>query len=279
MLEPLLVPSFSRLDEYAGNWAIELNWFANLWRSWQRGDLQAHVAAAGPQKLGPSTVMMPARGGSNIAVIRAEGMLMKQQPSIGGTSTVQMRRDIRAAKADPSVSAILLAIDSPGGSVAGTQALADDVKAARRVKPVWAQIEDMGASAAYWLASQCDAVYASNGTTLVGSIGTLITIYDTSKQAEQQGVRTLVFRTGPLKGAGTDGDPVTEDQAANYQQLANALQSYFDAGVSSGRSLTANQLAAVKSGAVFTAAEAMDKKLIDGIRPLEKTLEALASAK
>jgi ClpP class serine protease len=165
-------------------------------------------------------------------VIEARGLLMKQQSWMGGTATLQLRRDIRAAAADPNVSAILLAIDSPGGTAAGTADLAADVRAAARQKPVWAQIEDLGASAAYWLASQADQVFANTARRpMVGSIGTYQTVYDLSAAAEQEGVKVFHFATGPLKGAGMPGTPVTEEQQADFQGRVDAVQDSFDAAV------------------------------------------------
>src|SRR5581483_9650939 len=109
-----------------------------------------------------------------------QGMLMKGQSSMGGTSTVMARRDIRQAVADQDVAGILLAIDSPGGTVAGTDDLAAEVRQARTSKPVWAAIDDLGASAAYWVASQTQRVTVNSPTALVGSIGTLQVIRDLS---------------------------------------------------------------------------------------------------
>jgi ClpP class serine protease len=129
-----------------------------------------------------------------------------------GTSTVQARQDLRKAANDPDVSAILLAIDSPGGTVSpgrwswpprcGRPRQEAGVRVRRR--PV--------REAAYWVASQADRVYANNPTALVGSIGTLMVVYDLSQAAEDQGIKALVFGTGPLKGTGAPGAPVTEAQ-------------------------------------------------------------------
>jgi signal peptide peptidase SppA len=223
--------------------------------------------------------MQPAKGGKNVAVIDLVGSLMKQQPSFGGTSTVQVRRDVRSATNDPNVNAILLRIDSPGGTVSGTADLAADVKAARRKKPVWAFAEDTCASAAYWIASQADQLFANAGTALVGSIGTLLTVYDTSAAADAAGVKALVFATGPLKGAGTPDAPVTDEQIGYFQALVNQTQTFFDSAVMKGRGLSASQLTGAKTGGVFGATEALDKRLIDGIQSFDATLEALAAAK
>jgi signal peptide peptidase SppA len=275
----LCVPTFARSGDLTGAWAIEPRAASAKWETLRkRADLKEHVQQE-PPPLRSAMEKQPGRSGKMVAVIKLTGTLMKQQSSLGdGTSTVQARRDIRQASADPDVSAILLAIDSPGGSVAGTDDLAADIRTARKSKPVYAQIEDLGASAAYWLASQAEKVYANSPTALVGCIGTIITMWDSSAKAELKGMKSLVFATGPLKGAGVDGTPITEDQAAYFQGIVDKSQTSFSSAVQKGRGLTDKQLADVSSGGVFSADEALDKKLIDGIQPLETTLAQLASA-
>lgn len=274
------VPDFARLADYFGVWAYEPDRFRAAWDLVHRTDLLAHVAAAQPQPQRVSTTeLIPVKGGKSIARVPVRGTLMKGQSSLGGTSTVQMRRDIRAAAANPDVSAILLDVESPGGTVAGTPELANEVKAARAAKPVWAHVDDLAASAAYWVASQADMVFANDRTALVGSIGTFLTVYDYSRAAEMEGVRVLHFATGPLKGAGAPGTPVTDAQAADFQGRVDAMQQSFDAAVRAGRGLTPEQLAAVRTGGVFTADQAVRLKLIDGIRSLDRTVAALANAR
>lgn len=275
----LTVPTFARLDEYFGPWAYEPVRFQLAWQAAAAKNLFSHVNAGPSPRPQTMTTMVPVRGGKNVAVIEMNGSLMKQQPSMGGTSTVQLRRDIRSAASDPNVSSILISIDSPGGTVAGTQDLAKDVRDARKKKFVYAQINDLGASAAYWVASQANQVFANAPTALVGSIGTILTVYDESAAAEQAGIKALVFATGPLKGAGTPGAPVTEEQVAHFQRIVNETQTHFDAAVMKGRGLTPSQLAGVRTGGVFPAAEALDRRLIDGIQDFDSTLEALAAAK
>ena len=274
------VPNVPRLSDYFGPWAYEPERFLALWRTVKATDWTRHLqVAAIPTGPRPATMeMMPGKNGSNIAVIKASGTLMKSSSSFGGTSTIQLRRDIRAATNDPTVSGILLAIDSPGGTVSGTADLASDVKAARRKKPIWAHIDDLGASAAYWIASQAGAVYANSATALVGSIGTMMTVVDASKAAANEGVDVMVFATGPLKGAGIPGTAVNDEQRAYFQGIVNGLQTHFDSAVQKGRGLSNSQLASVKTGGVWTAEEAVGLKLIDKIQPMEKTLAELAAA-
>lgn len=277
----LRCPEFARLNDYVGEWAIEPARFAKMWRAVEVIDLRQHVEralAAGPPPKAPTlTETFPAKGGKNVAVLKMAGTLMKGQSSLGGTSTVQVRRELRAAVNDPTVSGIVLAIDSPGGTVAGTESLASDVRTARRRKPVVAVIEDLGASAAYWIGSQAGELYAATASTLVGSIGTVLTVYDRSAAVEAQGIKTLVFATGPVKGAGTPGAPVTDEQAAYFQSVVNGIQQHFDAAVRSGRQMSAKQLEAVRSGGVWPASEAEGLKLVDGIKSLDDAVSALAA--
>lgn len=278
MPDLLTIPDFSRVHDWAGVWAMEPMAFLALRDAARLMNWPQHMAGP-PQKVQSSLEMIPAKSGKNIAVVKATGTLMKSQSSMGGTSTVQLRKDIRQATNDPNVSGIMLAIDSPGGTVAGTWELANDVSAARKAKPVYAWVDDLGASAAYWMASQASAVYAGNPTTKVGSIGTFQAVYDTSEAATKEGVKVHLLSTGNLKGMGVPGTPVTEDHVAHLQTLVNEAQTHFDTAVRKGRGMTGSQLAAVRSGGVFPASEAVNLKLIDGIKSFDKTVEALAAAR
>ena len=266
----ITVPTFGRLTDWCGVWAIEPRAGSALWQLAQRTDLPAHMQAPVP---GPRP--SPVNRSGSVAVLSIRGAMLKGESSFGGTSTVRVRQELRKAAADPEVSAILLAIDSPGGTVSGTDDLAADVRAANRRKPVVAFIEDTGASAAYWIASQASAVYANSPTALVGSIGTLLVVYDVSQAAEQAGIKTLVLATGDLKGTATPGAPVTAAQTAYLRGLVDSAQAAFDAAVRTGRKMTAAQLAAVRSGEVFPADAAVRLGLVDGIRSIDSVLSEL----
>ena len=265
-MEIINVPALSRWSDYVGGWAIEPQAGAQLRQLVATTDWAAHQAAA------PRPAEKRAIG--KIALVQLQGLLLKSASSFGGTSTVQVRREIRLAAADPEISGILLVIDSPGGSVAGIDALAADIRQAGKTKPVWAHIEDLGASAAYWVASQASRISAGSATTLVGSIGTIAVVLDESQAYADQGIKTLVFSTGALKGAGTPGAPVTPDQMAYLQDLIDGSQQSFDSAIMAGRGMTAEELGAVRHGGLLIASEAKKAKLIDAIEPLDKTLAA-----
>ena len=270
------VPLFSRIHDWVGVWAMEVGAFELMRRAAAAIQWQSHMAAA-PLKVA-STLDMQQVGKKTIAVIRAAGTLMKSQSSMGGTSTVQLRRDLRAAANDPQVSGVLLAIDSPGGTAAGTWELGNAVGQVRRKKPIFAWVDEMAASAAYWAASQASAIYAANPSAFVGSIGTYQAVYDYSEAAAAQGVKVHVATTGPLKGMGVQGSRVTDEQISHVQSIVDELQTHFDKAVRSGRGMTAAQLEQVRSGAIFSAAQAIDLRLIDGIKGSDQVLESLAAA-
>lgn len=265
-----------RLDDWFGVWCMEPGRALAFLATLRDTNWPAHFAAfaqAPRPRLESNVVMAQGREGKSVAIVPLVGTLMKSRSSVGSsTSTVQARRDIRAAAANPDVSGILLAIDSPGGTVSGTADLAAEVKAARRQKPVFAQIEDTGASAAYFVASQASKVFASNGMTVVGSIGTMLAV-----QKDTSG-KVAVFTTGALKAPGTAGE-LTDEQTTYLQGLVNGFQQHFGTAVKTGRRMTDKQLEAVSTGAVFLAATAQELKLIDGVQATNQTLAELAGAK
>lgn len=261
------------LTDLCGYWCMEPVRFQALWQ--RLSELPGPLAAAAMP--GRTMDLVPGKGAKTVAVIRLVGTMAKGG-GYGWANTTQVRQDVRAATRDPNISGILLAIDSPGGTVAGTASLADDVRAARKAKPVWAHIDDLGASAAYWVASQTGAVYANSPTALVGSIGTLQVVADFSQAAEKAGVKVHVFRTGPLKGTGAAGAPVTEAQAQYLQGMVDRVQQSFSVAVKSGRRLTDKKLEMASTGGVWLADEAQNLGLIDGVRPMDETLAALIKA-
>lgn len=282
------VPVTARLDEYFGLWAIEEMRFAAMFNRVSRMDLRLHVQqalAAGPVKRDKQQPASGDIGGDpaqgKIALIQITGTLMKQVAggslSQGGSSLVELRNLVRQAAAG-DYKAILLLVDSPGGTVAGTPDLAETITAAAKIKPVYAFIEDMAASAAYYAISGATKIFANGNSAVIGSIGTMAVVYDESGAAAMQGVKAHLFKTGPLKGAGVRGTEITPAIAASYQKLVDETQTHFSAAVKAGRGLSDVQMKTVLQGGVFLSAEAEKMGLIDGIMSFDQTLAALETA-
>ena len=210
-----------------------------------------------------------------IAVISITGALMKQRASFSrATSTALLRRSIRSAAADRDIRGIMMVIDSPGGTVAGTGDLADDIAAAAGQKPVHAFFEDLAASAAYWVGSQANHVSA-NPTALVGSIGTFAVVHDLSKAADDAGIKVHVIKAGEFKGAGAPGSVVTDDQLAQMQIMVDGLNEHFLDGVASGRGMNRAQVNQLNDGRVHIAATAQELNLIDAVESFAAAFDRL----
>lgn len=292
------LPPVARLDEYFGLWAVEETRFLAAFERARTMDLRLHVERADKPKLEKRALLttpMAADGlpdglpaaeapppamevAGRIAVIPLTGVLMKQVGSMEeGTSTVLARMDIRRAREDSSIGGILLLIDSPGGTVSGAADLAAEVAAADAIKPVYAFCEDLCASAAYRVALGARKIFANEPGALVGSIGTLIAMYDYSGAAAMQGIKAKVYKTGELKAAGAMGTEITPAQDAYFQGIVDQTQKLFNQAVMEKRGLDAKGLQAVNTGAVFLASEAKRLGLIDGIKSLDETIGALSA--
>lgn len=288
-----------RLDSWFGAWCIEPITGLAMMEHIGRMDMTAHVRdyqtqsrdyvdlycqAEGSEEIlaklpmapsGPS-VAAATKSGSTIAVIDIMGTLMKADSSLGSSSsTVALRQAIRQAMMDDSIDGIMLRIDSPGGTVSGTSDLADAIAQAGTKKPVWAFGEDLVASAALWLASQADQFFANSKTANIGSIGTVIGLYDTSGAAGQQGIKAKVYATGPLKGAGFPGAEITPAQDQYFQSIVEQTQTHFRDAVSKGRKLPVATVRSLETGGLFSATEAQTHGLIDGIQSFDKTMAAM----
>ena len=260
------------LDQYCGVWAVDETRFTAQLSMVAAMDLAAHVQAAAGRKIADATVSVE----QGVSVIDIRGTLTKRGSSLSDAgSMTRIRQAIRDAASNPDVSSIVLRIDSPGGTTAGTADLAAEVAAAKSKKPVYAYVEDLAASAAYWVASQATKVYANAQTALVGSIGTYMAVYDYSRAAANAGVEAVVIRSTPLKGAGFEGDKITDAQKAAWQEMVDGLQMQFNAAVMQGRGMSSEAVAAVATGRVFNASEALRLGLIDGVKSFDETLSEI----
>ena len=277
----------------AGPFAIEEASGRHLLRTLEAIDLHVHLQEHEGKKQALKSADADASGASalpkprkpypmdgSVALLSLSGPMTKAGSGSlsDGGSTVQLRRQVRQAGADPDVSAILLTIDSPGGEVAGTGDLAADVKSAAQAKPLYAYIEDLGASAAYWVASQANAVYANPGAR-VGSIGTYMAVADSSGMADKMGVKVHVVKAGDYKGAGVPGAPLTDDHLAHFQQQVNDLNSQFVGAVQRGRGMTDGQMKDMADGRVYVGAKARTAGLVDGITSRDAVLTKLKTYK
>jgi signal peptide peptidase SppA len=257
-------------SNHLGIWAIEPLWFQQQVALFQAGHLPLWAAHQTLEARERRTYALE----EHTALIPIAGPMTKGDSKFGGTSTIRTRHALRQAARDPEVSSIVLQVYSPGGHVDGVQDLADEVWRVRQMKPVVAHIEDLGASAAYWVASQAGRITA-NATAEIGSIGTMAVLEDSSKRLERLGITVHVVATGPYKGLGVDGAPVSAEALGYVRARVEAINQHFLASIERGRNLRGDALALVSDGRVHHAGPARRLGLLDAVQSLDATLEEL----
>jgi len=242
-----------------------------------------HLAADGKlsaadlkARMGPNRPTDLPAGGTHVSVVRIDGVLC-QHSDYWGVSCEQVASALDHCLADRQCDAVVLAFDSPGGSVAGIPELASKIYKARGQKKLVAVADSMCASAAYWLASQCDTVHVTPGG-MVGSIGVLAAHDDLSGLLEQAGVKTTLVTAGKYKAEGNPYAPLDAEAQAEMQRRVDAYYGLFTAAVARGRGATE---AAVRSGygegRVLTARRAVSAGLADQVTDLRAVLASLGA--
>lgn len=213
-----------------------------------------------------------------VAVVPAEGVLCRYASMINdssqprGTSSEAFVRSMMAADADPLASAVVMSIDSPGGTVAGIEEMC--LAIARCKKPVAAHLAYMACSAAYWLASQAKLIIAAE-TSLVGNIGVYTVLDDTSAAAAMEGVKVHVVKAGRYKAIGVDGAVVTDEQLGAVQDEINGVYRSFVSAVARGRKMSEAAIEAVADGRAHGGKDAVALRLADRVGTLEDAITAV----
>jgi signal peptide peptidase SppA len=212
----------------------------------------------------------------NVAVIPIEGIVAKRMNLMtrisGGVSTQILQQNLKEALADESVKAILLDIDSPGGTVDGTENLAADIFRARSThpdKPIVAYTDGMMASAAYWIGASAQRVYISGDTPIVGSIGVVTSHVDYSQYEQKIGIKTTEVYAGKYKRITSEYSPLSQEGRQYLQDQVDTIYSIFVDRVASARSqklsIPTEGSIPWAEGKIFTGKQAFNAGLVDGV--------------
>lgn len=217
----------------------------------------------------------------NVAVIPIHGMIT-QRGSIwdslfGGTSTMAFEAAFQRAINSDRIGAVVLDVNSPGGTTFGVQAAADRVFAARGTKPIYAVSNSLNASAAYWISSQADMAIAAPGSE-TGSIGAFRMHEDVSAAMEQRGVKMTFFASPPGKVAGNPFEPASKAFADKQMAHVNETYGEFVAAVTRSRGLTRRDIDHL-DGDVLKAKSAMESRLVDRVATLPVLLAEMGVGK
>lgn len=201
----------------------------------------------------------------------------------GATSYETIAKDLQCAIEDTNVSAILLDINSPGGDADGCGELADAIRSACEIKPVWAYVGGMGASAAYWIASSAQRITCAPSAFL-GSIGVRTAIIDTSKAEASAGVREIEIISS--NAPGKRDRPVDDEIVAKAQKHVDALEALFVGAVAANRGVSVEVVKekfgqgdiVIGNDLLNGADGAVAKGMADALGSFESTLAGLVAA-
>ncbi len=254
-----------------------------------RPQLDVILAVLGP-RIGmadlatPTAFTPPARPASaqtpGVAVIPIHGTLVRRTVGLeaesGLTSYAGLAAQLDAALANPEVAAILLDVDSPGGESGGVFDLADRIRAAAQIKPVWAVANDMAFSAAYALASAASRVFVSR-TGGVGSIGVIAMHVDQSEKDAQDGVRYTAVFAGDRKNDLNPHEPISGEAHAFLQAEVHRIYGLFVETVARNRGMESSAVRDTEAGLFFGQA-AVAMGLADAIGTLDDALAQLLTS-
>lgn len=219
-------------------------------------------------------------GTGGIAVISITGTLVRRTVGLeaqsGLTSYAEIAEQVQQAVADPSVRAILLDIDSPGGEAGGVFDLTDQIYAARQAKPVWAVANEDAFSAAYALAASAERLYVTR-TGGVGSIGVIAMHLDQSQADTDEGLKYSPIFAGAHKNDYSPHEPLADPARASLQAEVDRVYGLFVEGVARGRNLSAEAVRATEA-ALFFGENGVAAGLADKIGTFEDALADLTAS-
>ncbi len=191
--------------------------------------------------------------GAHVARLEVSGLIT------GDESQLKLIRDMRD---EADVKAMIVRIDSPGGTTVGSEALYDELKAFGAKKPIVAVMDSVAASGGYITALAADRIYA-RGNTITGSIGVIFSYPDVSQLLATVGVKMEEVKSGELKAEPSGTHPVPEKARIVMQEMVNDGFVWFKGLVAERRKLDAATVDRLSDGRVYSGRQALKEKLID----------------
>lgn len=224
-------------------------------------------------------------GSSKIALIKLNGIIDSSESQASflseDLSASNLLKSLKLAREDKSVKAVIVEINSPGGTVAASQNIYNEIMRLRKIKPVIAVMDDIAASGGYYIASAADRIIAQEGT-LTGSIGVIMQTMDAHKLlSDKLGLKSNVIKSGLYKDSGSATRAMTDDERALFQNIVNDSYSQFLVAIEQGRinrddkylvekaELTLSNLEKYADGRIFTGRQANQLGFIDMIGDIE----------
>jgi len=204
-----------------------------------------------------------------ITVIRMEGTMVTglgSDTDIIGSEVVG--GELRAAADDPLIEAIVLRVNSPGGTPAAAQEIIRDLDYARSKKPVVVSMGDLATSAAYYVSVHADRIYA-NPDTFTAGVGVIWTFSDVSRFNEKEGFNISIIKSGSKKDMGSTSRPITDEEQAYAQKIVNDSFENFIRDVITRRAIARSE---IDDGRVIRGADAVGLNVVDELGNLNDAI-------
>lgn len=211
----------------------------------------------------PERKDVPTHPGNAVGVIHIDGIIAAGEGGFFATGGAdRLQEDLRRAR-DDDIQALVIRINSSGGSAAASQEIYQEIQRVRESgKVVVASMADVAASGGYMVACAADYIVANPGT-ITGSIGTIMDVSSMEGLYEMLGIEYEVVKSGPHKDALNPGRPLTEEEKALFQEMVDDIHAQFVELVSERRSLSSEDVQSLADGRVLTGQQALDAGLVD----------------
>jgi protease-4 len=217
-------------------------------------------------------------GSERIAVVFANGEIINGTGSPERIGSESLSRLLRKLREDEKIKAVVLRVNSPGGSSLASDVIWREVMKTSEVKPIIASMSDIAASGGYYIAMACDSIIAQP-LTLTGSIGAYSMHFSAKELLEDKlGITTDVVKTGPLADVFTMARPYTEYEKSIFQKGADDTYKTFIHKAADGRDMAVSDIDAVAGGRIWSGAQAMENGLVDMIGGLDDAVSVAAGA-
>ena len=204
--------------------------------------------------------------GDGVGVLQIEGTIDDSRSVVA---------ELKRFKDAPWIKAIVVRIDSPGGAVAPTQEIFDELEKTKKRKPLIASMGSMATSGGYYVASACEKIIANPGT-LTGSIGVIMQLSNVEELMKKVGVKGYNIKSGVNKDIGSPFQPLSPEGREILQSLVDNVHSQFVSAVARGRGMSEAQVRKLADGRVYSGAQAKDLGLVDQFGTLDDAIELAA---
>ncbi len=233
--------------------------------------------AAGGLSQGPER-HISGEGPDKIVVVRIVGAITREGAGFSvfasGAASRAVVQLLDRAQRDDAVRAVILELNTPGGSVVASDEVHGKVQALRRAgKHVVALMTETAASGGYYIAAAAERIIA-DPTTVTGSIGVIVALPNLEELSRKIGIRTVVFKSGAFKDLGNPNRPMTPQEAAIFQRLVDEAYSRFVDIVARGRKMDRAKVLRLADGRIYTGRQALQAGLVDAMGHLPEAVEA-----